>query len=469
MACMKINRFGLNMRLAAIILTFTAICLACPAMGQDITLQDKTSLFLRGDSGACLTDDGKKVLLASIAKDRQAIAYTVIGSDGKDKRQVYKFNLGELNRCEYHNVLAGRRGFCSADGGAFLAHGDLDKDKHIEMLGNPVVVNLSNGKASPVCIPDQLADSALTFSGFLNLYGAFGRDDAVYCVISDAAKKDSLESTVSNKIVRHDLKSGREETIAELGYVATRLICISPDRTKLAGIVVDPEKYLDKKPSVKVWAYQISTNRLEYSQSFAVWDETMPFIAWSRENSTVYVASDAFGAGGLFACDFFIQPTRKDLEECDVWAAQLGDSNYKVRGEAFSKLQAAGPKASETIGRAAKSDDAEVAARARMLQAQIGVCVIRLSEKNCESVFEVAPGWLCVKFADSPTMKLVEVATRKAWPALEKEKFTLVDLVGDVGLFRDVSQNLWTARIAFSSTPSRPAIETCQTNPSGSE
>ncbi|MBI5723206.1 MAG: hypothetical protein HZA50_04550 [Planctomycetes bacterium] len=457
------------MRLWTIVPILSAVFIADSAMGQELELRDKVNLGVQADSGACLTPDGKKVLSASIAKDRQSIAYTLIGADGKDRKQVGKFNLGELKRCEYHNVLSGRGGYFSADGSMFLCHPDLDNEKNIELLGNPVVVALADGKAVCKGIPEQQVDSSLTFSGLLNIYGVFGKDNAVYYVMPDLPDNKTVSNSRSNRIMKHDPKTGLGASVAELGYIATRLICVSPDGTRLAGIVVDAEKYIGKKDSMKLWTYEIPTGRLEYSKPFAAWNETIPHVVWSLDNSTVYVASDAFEAGGLFAGRFFADPSQKELEEFRALAVQLGDTDFKVRDAAFSKLQAAGLKASAAIGEASRSDDAEIAARARMLQAETGVYVAALNRNNCESAVEVAPGWLCAKGSDSSIMQLIDAGTRKARPVLEKDRLVFIDLVGDIGLFRDSGRTLWTAKVVFSPAQAGPATSTGQTNPSWSD
>ncbi|MBW3600881.1 MAG: HEAT repeat domain-containing protein [Planctomycetes bacterium] len=71
-------------------------------------------------------------------------------------------------------------------------------------------------------------------------------------------------------------------------------------------------------------------------------------------------------------------PSDEDVKLARLWAAQLGSEKFDVREAASAKLQAMGLDALPAVESAAKSDDAEIRARARGLQMRLG----KLKEKR---------------------------------------------------------------------------------------
>ncbi|MBI5725866.1 MAG: hypothetical protein HZA50_18040 [Planctomycetes bacterium] len=459
-----------------------ALLAAGSAWGQELELRDKVSLEEKANAGACFTPDGKKILLANTDNDKESISYRLIGIDGKDKKQVYKFNLGQLKQYrpqEAYNMFNNRQEIFSADGSLFLTCPDLDKDENARFLwvGIPVVSSGMDGKTTLVRRPDQAQQSAPNYlGGMLIINGVFGKEDEVYYAILDRATQNENGLTGSSKIMKFDMKTEKAKTLANMDVVVGPIIFISPDRSRLAGIVFQMERdnVNNYRQAIKLWAYDIPSGKISYSMPISEnMNNTMPAIAWSQDNSTIYAVMTGRGVqGSLKVFRPFLAPQKPDEEEAKklkALAVQLGDEDYQQRDAASAQLQAAGSKAADILDAAVKSPDPEIAMRAKKLVAELtGKVISILERRTIESFIEVAPGFLCVKNANSSSMTIVEVATKKSKTILGEEKLVLIDKNGDLGLFRDLKdQSLWTAKIVFTAAESQPATQS-SSNPAAS-
>ncbi|MBI5723357.1 MAG: hypothetical protein HZA50_05320 [Planctomycetes bacterium] len=440
------------------------------AWGQELEFRDMAGLGVEANTGACFTPDGKKILLAE--RGGAGIAYTLIGIDGKDKKQVYEFKLGEqfVNYFARHisNVFPNRHGSISSDGGMFIAMPDLDKDpsKHI------VAISGMDGKVS--LVSSQPDDPKAAY--FIN--GVFGKDNEVYFFLMDretvhesnpaffAAIK--VTSGVSGSIMSYDLKTRQRKILAKVDGITVPPIFISPDRSRLAGIAsMFTFDNPDKGQCLKFWVYDIPSGQISYSSPITGQEATFGPVIWSKDNSILFVVT----SNGFYSFQPFAAPQKAGEEEAKKLknlAAQLGDEDSGRRESAMAEFRAAGAKALDVLNETAKSTDAEIAARAKKLVAELnaGTVTAILEQKKrqyyiIKNVTEVAPGYLHVyakeSKGDAGTILLVDVATRKI-KTLKMDDKILIDKTGDLGLFRDVRDNsLWTAKIEFTPPASQSA------------
>ncbi|MBI5723034.1 MAG: hypothetical protein HZA50_03670 [Planctomycetes bacterium] len=447
-------------------------------MNMELELMDKVDLGIKteNDKGsACFMPDGKKILAepeSDKGKTNQVrtkggkligyknAIYVLLSLDSKDKKEIQVLCSSHVSTNAPIVPPPDRRGSISPDGSIFsIANFPLTRaPKRVPFLLCGVdgkTIELPSIDDNHASIANNMPGTQTSMWWPFNFSGVFDNNGLFYYVLEGLQFNSEMQEVHKNTsicIYRFDPQKNTAQKMFAIDNVEHKAIAIaiSSDRTKIAGIGVSND-------NPGVWVYDIKLNKATYTkglnQSEFTFDlSLLPQVTWSQDNTKVYLTS---AKGSLYSCNLS-QPgktTPQERENYNLLAVKLGSGDFKQREAATAELRAAEAKAIEALKEAADSSDSEVAERAKMILADtVGIKnIINAGNQKhpaIKSFAEISPGCLYIAFFDG-TAAIVNTTTCEMKKLAGFNGLELLDKFGDMGLFRDSKNNLWTAKIVF--------------------